>query len=194
MNQKSNEVILGMLEQGHNLLREGRYEEAIESFTSCLAVNPETSRAYNGRAQAHFRLQKWPEASADFARAKELSPVDKESWLGLGMSLALENKIYEAIDVLEEMLKHFPAFVRGHIQLGQLQYKLCATAKGKEQLNLALANKPSLAERKIIEQVLKEEKILDQKRYYRPDFAALNKGDQGLLVKFLYLFGFHKKR
>ena len=188
MNREKNEVIEAMIEQGAKLLGEGLYEDAVESFSACLAVAPDTPRAYSGRAQAQFRLKRWTDAIYNFSRAFELDPEDRESGLGLALSLAMENKVYEAIDVLEELLKRFPSFVRGRIQLGLLYYKLCATAKGKAQMDLALANRPSLAERNMIEQVLKQEARLDKNRLYRPDFEALSQKNSGTRTPFSQWF------
>ena len=119
-------------------------------------------------------------AASDFSQARELDPANLESWIGLGMSLAMQNRVYDAIGVLEDLLKLHPDFVRGHMQMGMLQYKLCATNKGRAHMEKALASRPSLQERRQIEQILKEQKAMDDKRLYRPDFEKLNKENPGL--------------
>ncbi len=162
-----------MLTTAETSLREGSFECAIEEFTAALERSPELAEAYRGRALASFQLKQWAEAQADFARARELNPDDRESWIGLGMSLAMANEIYPAIEIFETLLVRHPDYVRGHLQLGLLYYKLCATAKGRAHLEQALACRPTLAERRLIEQVLGEQAKLDKGRYYRPDFAAL---------------------
>jgi len=62
--------------------------------------------------------------------------------------------------------------------LGLLYYKLCATAKGKKHMESALAGRPAPHERRMIEQILKEQKTLDEKRFFRPDFEALRQANQ----------------
>ena len=163
-----------MLEHGYEQFKQGEFERAVEAFTTCLAMSPDP-QAFRGRAAARFQLKQWSKAASDFTRAAELDPNDTEILLGLGTCLAMENKIYEAIQAFETLLQKEPRHVRGHIQLGLLHYKLCATAKGREHIEAALAGRPSLEERRMIDQILKEQKDLDKNRYYRPDFEALRK-------------------
>lgn len=164
-----------MMDQGFKHLREGRYEDAVDAFTACLAVYPETAKAAQGRAIARFQIKDWKKAEQDFRRAGELNPKDPESRIGLGVSLAMQNKIYPSLKVLETLLVDFPNFVRGYIQLGLMQIKIGAISKGREYLAQALQHRPSLEERHLIESSLKEQETLDAKRYYRPDFEALRR-------------------
>ncbi|MBI3292351.1 MAG: tetratricopeptide repeat protein [Elusimicrobia bacterium] len=161
--------------QGYSQLKAGAFEEAVETFTASLAVAPERAEAFRGRALAQFQLKAWPSAASDFRRAKALNPQELDNWVGLGMSLAMDHQIYEAIEVLETLLVQHPSYVRGHIQLGLLYFKVGIITKGREQMQQALANRPTLADRRFIESVLKEQGRLDRKRYYRPDFEALRK-------------------
>lgn len=156
-------------------LKEGYFEDAREAFTDYLLLEPAEAKAYSGRAMAHFQLKDWSLAIEDFKKAKELNPEDLESWIGLATTLAMADKIYEAIEVFENLLEAHPGFVRGHTQLGQLYYRLGVISKGHAEMDLALASRPSLPERQLIEQLKKEQTTLDKKRYYRPDFEALRK-------------------
>ena len=166
------------LEETQALLRDGYFEDAIQNFTEHLNDFPSDARAYQGRAFAHFQLKNWSAANSDFSKAMALDPDDPENWIGHGMSLAIEDKIYEAIDAFQTLLSRHPNYVRGHIQLGLLYYRLCLIHKGNEQMDLALASRPSLAERKMIQRIKAEQKVLDQKRYYKPDLEALNRNSQ----------------
>ncbi len=166
------------LEKAYAILREGRFEDAVENFTECLSDFPNEANAYRGRALAHFQLKNWSSSNSDFSKAMAFNPLDLENWVGYGMTLAIGDKIYEAIDVFETLLKRHPAYVRGHIQLGLLYYRLSLIRKGTEQMDLALAARPSLAERRSIEKFKAEQKELDKKRYYRADFEALNRSNR----------------
>ncbi len=161
------------LAQASARLRDGAFEEAIEQFSACLEVAPADARAYRGRAMASFQLQRWPQAVADFSKAKGLDPHEPEHWIGLAMSLAMDQKIYEAIGTFETFLADHPQHARAHIQLAQLYYRLGVITKGHRQLDLALAARPTLTERRTIESLKREQLTLDKRRYYRPDFEAL---------------------
>ncbi len=172
------------LERANAQLQEGYFENAVEAFSEFLLSEPREAEAYRGRALAHFQLKSWTAAVSDFGRAKELNPDDPENWVGLGISLAMANQIYEAIDVFEGLLAKFPHYVRGHIQLGNLYYRLGIITKGHRQMDLALTCRPSLPERRMIEQLKKEQQALDKKRFYRPDFEELrlrNRTSQGMM-------------
>ncbi len=182
-----------MLEQAYARLKDGYFEEAVELFSAYLLSAPDQAQAYAGRGSAYFQLHKWPSAASDFLKAKELDASDAEHWIGLAMSLAMENKIYEAIGVFEALLSDRPQHVRAHIQLAQLYYRLGVITKGHKQLDAALASRPSLVERRTIEELKKEQLALDKRRYYRPDFEALRHQNRttpsGLLKKIKSLFG-----
>ena len=172
-------------------LNEGCFEDALERFDHYLLFRPEEAKAYYGRGMAHFQLKKWPDAINNFKKADELDPEDLESWVGLAMSLAGNDEIYEAIKVFETLLTRHPQYVRGHIQLGQLYYRLGVISKGHAQMDRALNSRPSLSERRLIEQLQKEQKMLDKKRYYRPDFEELrkqNKSQDSFIEKVIAYF------
>ena len=167
-----------IMEQACQKLRDGCFEDALDAFTHYLLLDPTEAKAYSGRGTAYFQLKKWALAADDFKRAREIDPEDLESGSGLAMSLAMDNKIYEAIEIFETLLARHPGYVRAHIQLGQLYYHLGVISKGHAQMDLALSARPSLEERRLIEQLQKEQRALDKRRYYRPDFEALRKQNQ----------------
>jgi len=183
-----------ILDKAQAHLAEGYFENAIEVFSEYLLIEPNEPEAYQGRALANFQVKNWNAAISDFKRAAELNPEEPENWVGLGMSLAMVNQIYEAIDAFEALIAKHPGYVRGHIQLGSLYYRLGIIKKGHEQMDLALASRPSLAERRMIEGFKKEQRVLDKRRFYKPDFEELrrrNKTSKGFLRVF---FDFMKNR
>lgn len=156
-------------------LRDGMWEEAVETFSACLALDVHDAASLQGRAMTRFQLQQWAGAIADFRAAKAQHPSDLENWVGLGMSLAMDNQIYPAIATFEALLADHPDYVRGHLQLGLLYLQLGMIPKGRQQLERALAARPrpTLEQRRMIEATLRDQNTLDRKRYYRPDFEAL---------------------
>ena len=163
------------LERAYEQLAEGRFEEAVESFSALVKAAPSDARAARGRAVAYVQLKRWSLAAADFAAARDAAPDDAENWIDLGISLAMDDQIYPAIDVFEELLAKQPECVRAHLELGLLHLRLGAIPKGRQQLEKALSCHPTLAQRRLIESVLHEQQKLDRKRLYRPDFEALNR-------------------
>jgi Flp pilus assembly protein TadD len=95
-------VVPAMIEQGFAQLREGQFEEAIETFSACLVIESRNDSALRGRGLAHLQLNHPTESEADFRLAHEVNSSEPENWMGLGVSLAMRNKIYEAIRVYED--------------------------------------------------------------------------------------------
>ena len=164
--------------QAFEQLQQGLFEDAVESFTATLAFDPQDAKALQGRAIAQFQLKHWPEAQRDFEAAKAIDPDDPENWVGFGITLAVQTQIYPAIDVFEGLLAQKPQYVRGRIQLALLYFQLSLIAKGREQMQQALNQRPTLAERRFIESTLADQAKQDKKRYYRPDFEALRRQKQ----------------
>ena len=164
-----------LLEQGLAHLGEGLFEDAIDALSACLALDPRDVKALHGRAMARFKIKQWADAEADFAAATRLKEEDPELWSGLALSMAMQNKIYPAIAVFETLLERRPSYTQGRIELGLLNLKIGAIDRGRDHLEKALASRPTLAQRRLIESNLTEQKNLDKNRYYRPDFDRLRK-------------------
>jgi len=167
-----------MIGQAFELLMGGHVKDAVAAFSECLLSESKEARIYRGRGIAYFQLKKWKLAVDDFRNARELDAEDPANWMGLAVSLVMDNRIYEAIDVYDNLLANKPRFIRAHIQLALLYYHLGAISKGHRQLDIALDSGPSPEERKRIEDLKKEQLDLDKKRYYRPDFAELHRQNQ----------------
>ncbi len=164
-----------LMQQAYDQLTEGRLEEAVETFSAALAVEPHAIRALYGRGLAYRQLKQWPSAAEDFDAARRLDPGNANCWIELGLSLAMADKIYPAMEVFETLLAQQPTCARGHLELGLLHFRLGAIPKGRQCLQQALACRPTLTERRQIESFLREQDKLDRKRYYRPDFEALHR-------------------
>src|SRR5438094_493021 len=103
-------------ELAYDYLREGHFEDALAAFSECLQLEPE-AKLYFSRGTVYFQLKNWKQAIADFTKAQELGVRDPENEMALAISLAMDNKIYEAIDCYESLLIKMPQLVRAHIQL-----------------------------------------------------------------------------
>src|SRR5258706_14983240 len=147
MTQKPQKAVESMMEQGYSQLRDGSFEEAIETFSACHALEAHDDRSLRGRGLAFSQLGDPAAAEKDFRQACDLNKTEPENLMGLGMSLAMQNKIYEAIKFYEELLDLHPSFIPGYLQMGRLQLKVGAISKGKEYLKKALAHRPTLAQR-----------------------------------------------
>ncbi len=166
------------MKQAYEQLQDGRFEEAVETFSASLVVGPKAAPALRGRGLAYLQLKRWSLAAVDFAAARDVAPEDPDNWVELGKSLAMDHQVYPAIEVFETLLARHPACVRGHIELGLVYLRVGAIPKARQALERALTCRPTLVERRIIETLLNEQQHLDKKRLYRPDFEALHQQGQ----------------
>ena len=173
MSGQSSEALEAMIEQGFGYLEEGRFEDAIEVFSAAHLLDGRDDRPLRGRALANVRIGHAVVAESDFRAARDLNSDSPDNWMGVGLSLAMQNKIYEAIAIYEELLHRKPDYLQAHIQLGRLYFKVGVIAKGRDFFQKALTLRPNLAQRREIETVLREQDKLDHNRYYRPDFGRL---------------------
>jgi tetratricopeptide (TPR) repeat protein len=168
-----------LLDQGRSKLAQGALDDAVDAFTACLAVDGRNAGALQGRAIARFQMKDWPAAEKDFTAAKTAQPDDPENWNGVALCRAMQNDVYPALALFDEILARWPGFVQARIHLGLLNLKIGAVAKGRDHLKDALNRRPTLDQRRLIEKTLKEQEKLDAGRYYRPDFVRLNADAQG---------------
>ena len=174
------------IDRGTARLQEGLFDDAVEAFTAALAENPTEPRALQGRAMARFQMKDWSAAEEDFSAAKKADETDPKNWSGLALTQAMQNKVYPALALFEDLLIRWPDFTEARIQVGLLCLKIGAIAKGRDHLRTALNTRPTLAQRRLIESTLKEQEKLDANRYYRPDFERLRaQSQEPFFVKWL---------
>ncbi len=164
-----------MMQQAREQLQDGRFEEAVETFSAALALRAREPEALRGRGLAHAQLQQWASAAADFSLAKDAAPEDPDNWIDWANSLAMDHQTYQAIDAFEALLARQPDCLRAHLELGRLYLRLGTIPKARQHLQQALTCRPTGAQRQAITAILQEQDRLDRNRYYRPDFEALNR-------------------
>ena len=167
-----------LLRAGYSSLQNADNTTAIERFNACLLEEPGLAPALEGRGAAHFKLEQWPEAEADFAEVLKAAPGNSEARLGYALCLIRQESVPKGLDLMESLVAEEPNFVRARINLATLYFKLGVPKKGREQMAEAQKRHPSPEQRHEIDSCLKEQNKLDQKRIYRPDFQALKLKDR----------------
>lgn len=108
------------------------------------------------------------EAAACFEQVLQLAPSFADGHVGLGIAYALDSRIYPALHHLEDAVELEPANFHAHFKLGQLYFKLRIPEKGYEQMSRALECASGLDERKLVAQLLREERQREKNDYARP--------------------------
>lgn len=93
--------------KGNEAFYSGDYEEAVMYYTRSLSALP-TATAYNNRAQAEIKLQRWSSALEDCEKALELEPGNIKALLRRATTYKHKNKFLEAVDDLRKVLQAEP--------------------------------------------------------------------------------------
>ncbi|MGH9504649.1 MAG: hypothetical protein ACRD20_17485 [Terriglobales bacterium] len=104
------------------------------------------------------------------SRCTEISPTFGEAHVFLGLANALSHKVYPAIDHLELATKLQPESFAAHYTLAQLNFKLRVPQKGYASAERALRCVSTLEQRKMLTQLLKEERARERNGIARPWF------------------------
>lgn len=74
------------LQNGLNLDKQNRYDEAISEYTKAIELNPNSEAAYLDRGNDYVRKLQFDLAIADFNKAIELNPNDEAAYLARGIA------------------------------------------------------------------------------------------------------------
>jgi hypothetical protein len=110
------------------------------------------------------------EAVELFSRVVELAPHFPEARICLGLAYALNYKIYPAIDHLEIAGELDPESFAAHFSLAQLNFKMRIPQRGYEAAERARKCIATIEQRKMLTELLKEERARERNGIARPWF------------------------
>jgi tetratricopeptide (TPR) repeat protein len=141
------------------------------------ALQSGSAGAVSAQARHYFqegiaRLQSGDAAAAvaAFSQSLEHAPEFAEGHVFLGIAHSLTYNIYPAIDHLEEAGRLAPESFAAHYTLAQLNFKLRIPQRGYEEAQHALRCVETLEQRKLLTQLLKEERERERNGIVRPSF------------------------
>lgn len=144
---------------------------------SSTAISPVVKAESNVPVAAwhHFRdgvewlnIGEAQDALVAFNRALQQAPNFHDAHVGVGVAYALCSDIYPAIDHLEKAISLEPESFHAHFKLSQLYFKLRVPQKGYEEAKIALQCAPTIQERQMIAQLLREERSRENNGLARP--------------------------
>jgi tetratricopeptide (TPR) repeat protein len=108
------------------------------------------------------------EARNWFERVVSSNPDFADGHIGLGVSHALEHQVYPALEHLEKATELAPESFHAHFKLGQFYFLLRIPQKGYQEMKRALPLAGSLAERRLVAQLLRDERQREKNNAPRP--------------------------
>ena len=126
------------------------------------------AKQYFQEGMVHLQSGEAAEAVAALSRSLEHAPNFTDAHVFLGIAHALTSNIYPAIDHLEEAGRLDPDSFAAHFTLAQLNFKLRIPKNGYEEARHALRCVQTLEQRKMLTQLLKEERARERNGIARP--------------------------
>jgi tetratricopeptide (TPR) repeat protein len=97
-----------ILNRGGVYLDLGKYERAIDDYSSALALNTRSAAAYAGRAKGYQGSGAHDKALADFAKLLEIEPNSAAALYGMGISYKAGRQDEKAVEAFDKVLKVEP--------------------------------------------------------------------------------------
>ena len=139
---RSREELAQQLDLGVTLLRERRFEDAIEPFLKAIARDDEDRRAWVLLGEAYLRVERPYKAAVAYLRALELSPRDEQAWLGLGRVLRALHEPSAAAAVLERATRIHPEHAESWVERGMVLADIEELPDALESFEKALELRP----------------------------------------------------
>ena len=94
--------------QGHNLFKAGKLEEAIEQYLKSIELNPEFDQSHYNLGVALFNLKRYDEAIEHFKKVVNIDPESADAYYIWGKALFFLSKSSDAIEPLKKSLEIDP--------------------------------------------------------------------------------------
>lgn len=98
------EVSMGYYNKGNELLRLGRFDEALEDYTTAIKIYPEYCEAFYNRGLVYYYKQQYEPAVTDFTRSISIDDRNPNAFLNRGIA-------YRSIGMAELALKDFDVVI-----------------------------------------------------------------------------------
>jgi len=122
---------------GDELLREGRFLEAIEIFREALGTDPDNHVYWYRMGQCLEKSERGQEAYLSFERALKIDPENAGYWNSFGRTLSLLGNFREAAKAFEEALKIDPDHPDACFNLREVRLQLSTGAESSAELQFA---------------------------------------------------------
>jgi len=143
------------------LLRERRFEEAIEPLLRAIARDDENRTSWILLGEAYLRVDRPYKAAVAYLRSLELSPKDEQAWLGLGRVLRFLDELPTAASVLERATRIHPDHADIWAERGLVVASMQKLPEALRSLGKALDLRPdhrvALAKRAEVEALIQEQ-------------------------------------
>ena len=131
------------LASGNKLIKQQRYEEAIELFKLAIQYNPFNSRVHNKMGFALRKLKRNEQAIEQYKLAIKYNPSYSTAYYNMGLALRKLKRNEEAIEQYKLAIKYNPSYSIAYNNMGFALHESKRYEEAMEQYKLALKYNPS---------------------------------------------------
>ncbi len=124
-----------------SLLR-NKLQEAENYFTRCLDARDDSPRVLFHLGIISYKAENWKKAAGFFARAVKLNNEFSDTWYMLGLSYAAQDKLFLALEALEQAAQRSPKQLDIHFSLGNVYLQMFRYKDAVIEFQKALALAP----------------------------------------------------
>ncbi len=136
---------IGWVQLGLALWELGNHDEAIESFTKAIELDPKDALAYTNRGAAYGILGNYRQAIEDYDRAIELDPKDARAYYNRGIAYGGLGNYKQAIRDYGRAIELNPEYVAAYINRGYAYASLGNYRQAIEDFDRAIELDPKEA-------------------------------------------------
>lgn len=110
--------------EGNDFMRDGKFHEAIASYTAAINFDPQNAIYYSNRAAAYAKLNDNKNSISDCEKALDLDPSYSKAYGRMGLAYFNDENYEKAIEAYEHALSLDPANAPYKVQLDSAKEKL----------------------------------------------------------------------
>jgi cytochrome c-type biogenesis protein CcmH/NrfG len=150
-------------------IEESQPESRVSSIvpSAGVALCPETKTLFREGIEL-LGMGEPQEAITRLERVVAAAPDYSDGFVGLGIAYAMDSRVYPALDSFEKAAEADPSNFYAHFKLAQFHFKLRVPKKGYEEAKRALRCAATPDEKRLVAQILKEEREREAKGVARP--------------------------
>lgn len=108
------------IKEGNSFLKQGDYEQAVETLKRAIAINPNSSKAHNLLGIAYFRRKDYKLAKEQYEKSLQISPAYAQACSNLGSTHLMLRDFKEAEKMFKKALSLDPNLISPYFSLGTL--------------------------------------------------------------------------
>ncbi|XP_076158432.1 sperm-associated antigen 1A [Alosa pseudoharengus] len=106
--------------EGNELVRQGRFQDALEKYSECLQMKPNECAVFTNRALCYLRVDRFQEAKQDCDSALEIEPTNKKAFYRRALAFKGLKDYLSASTDLQEVLQLDPNVQEAEQELEQV--------------------------------------------------------------------------